>query len=433
MKKILKKIIEIVAGFITRRIISKYKPLIIGVTGSVGKTSVKDAIYAVLKNKYQVNKSWGNLNTELGIPLAVAGYKNAGTSLTFWIKALWKMVCLYWDGEKKIKSILVLEMGADKPGDIKKLVKLAPPDIGVVTNVGISHLEYFKKVSNIVAEKRKLVEALEPAGCAVLCGDNQKVLSMDKKTKARVITYGLERHNLVKATNLVFHYEEKPMAGKELDWSISFKLNYQDTIIPVRLKNMLGAQQVQVVLAAVSCSICMGMNLLEASEALVNYVPPLGRMKIIHGLNGSFILDDTYNSAPASTLAALEILAEVYANKKIVVLADMLELGSQEKKGHQEVGEKAGMVADFIFTYGEKGALIAKSAKATIKKSQAVNVRHFENQEDLIGELKNLLDQNLVVLIKGSQKMRMEKVVKAVMAEPNQAKKLLVRQGKGWG
>ena len=432
MKKILKKIIEVIAGFITRRIIRKYKPLIIGVTGSVGKTSVKDAIYVVLKSKYQVSKSWGNLNTELGIPLAVAGYKSAGTSLSFWLKALWRMACLYWDGEKKIKNILVLEMGADKPGDIKKLVKLAPPDIGVITNVGISHLEHFEKVSNIVAEKRKLVEALDSSGCAVLCGDNKKVLAMDKKTKARTITYGLERHNLVKATNLVFHYGEKPIPGEELDWGISFKLNYQDTIIPIRLKEVLGAQQVQVVLAAVSCSICMGMNLLEVSEALAHYASPPGRMKIIRGLNGSFILDDTYNSAPASTLAALEVLEEVYSKKKIVVLADMLELGSQEEKEHQEVGEEASKVADFIFTYGEKGALIAEVVEKTIRKNKVVDVQHFKSQEDLINELKNLLDKDSVVLIKGSQKMRMEKVVKAIMAEPNQAKKLLVRQGKEW-
>jgi len=432
MKKILKKIIEVIAGFITRRIIRKYKPLIIGVTGSVGKTSVKDAIYVVLKSKYQVDKSWGNLNTELGIPLAVAGYKSAGTSLSFWLKALWRMACLYWDGEKKIKNILVLEMGADKPGDIKKLVKLAPPDIGVITNVGISHLEHFEKVSNIVAEKRKLVEALDSSGCAVLCGDNKKVLAMDKKTKARTITYGLERHNLVKATNLVFHYGEKPIPGEELDWGISFKLNYQDTIIPIRLKEVLGAQQVQVVLAAVSCSICMGMNLLEVSEALAHYASPPGRMKIIRGLNGSFILDDTYNSAPASTLAALEVLEEVYSKKKIVVLADMLELGSQEEKGHQEVGEQASKVADFIFTYGEKGALIAEVAEKTIRKNKVVDAQHFKSQEDLINELKNLLDKDSVVLIKGSQKMRMEKVVKAIMTEPNQAKKLLVRQGKEW-
>jgi len=186
------------------------------------------------------------------------------------------------------------------------------------------------------------------------------------------------------------------------------------------------------VLAAVSCSICMGMNLLEVSEALAHYASPPGRMKIIRGLNGSFILDDTYNSAPASTLAALEVLEEVYSKKKIVVLADMLELGSQEEKGHQEVGEQASKVADFIFTYGEKGALIAEVAEKTIRKNKVVDAQHFKSQEDLINELKNLLDKDSVVLIKGSQKMRMEKVVKAIMAEPNQAKKLLVRQGKEW-
>jgi len=432
IKRILKKIVEIKAGFLARMIIKKYKPLIIGITGSVGKTSTKEAIYTVLKKKYRVSKSWGNLNTELGLPLAIAGYKKADTSFSFWIKALWKMFCLYWNGRKKIKDILILEMGADKPGDLEKLVKLAPPNIAVVTNIGISHLENYKRLSQLVAEKRKLVEALEDSGFAILCGDDEKVLAMDKKTKAQAINFGFKKHNLVRATNLVFHCGDDSKSLARLDWGVSFKLNYKDRIIPVRLNKILGKQQVYAVLAAAACGISLNMNLLEIAESLTNYCSPPGRMKMIRGRKESLILDDTYNSAPASSLAALAVLEKINLKKKIVVLADMLELGVQEDQGHFEVGKRAAEVADFIFTLGKKGELIHKAALKNSSNEKISKIRHFENRQKLIEKLGEIVDKNSLVLVKGSQKMRMEKIVKEIMAQPRKAKKLLVRQDEKW-
>ncbi len=432
IKKILRKIIEIKAGLLAKMIIRKYKPLIVGITGSVGKTSTKEAIYTILKKKYKVGKSWGNLNTELGIPLAIAGYKESDTSAAFWLKAFWKMFCLYWKGKRKIRDILVLEMGADKPGDLEKLVKLVPPNVAVVTNVGISHLENFKTPGQIVIEKRKLVEALDPTGCAVLCGDDEKVLAMDKRTKARAISFGFKKCNLVRASNLVFHCGEESSSFDGLDWGVSFKLNYQDKIIPIRLKNILGIQQVYAVLAATACGIFLDMNLLEISEALAKYSPPPGRMKMLKGIKGSLILDDTYNSAPASALAALEVLEKTASSKRIAVLADMLELGAQENEGHFEVGKRASEAADLVFTFGERGSLIAKAASKNFTGKETGRIQHFKSRKKLIEKLQGLLDKNSVVLVKGSQKMRMEKVVKAIMAEPRKSKKLLVRQEAKW-
>ena len=426
MKNIIKKIVEIIAGFLTRRIIKKNDPLIIGITGSVGKTSSKDAIYTVIKSKYRCGKSWGNLNSELGLPLAVAGFREAEVTAGFWLKALRKMFRLAFGKNGKIADILVLEMGADKPGDIKKLIKLAPPRIGVITNIGVSHLENFKRINGTISEKRKLIENLEADDCAILCGDDKRVLAMAKKTKAQIITYGINSENLVKAVNVTFHYGWKGLGGN-LDWGVSFKLNYEDNVVPIRLNNILGIQQIYAALAAASCGICLDMNLLEISEALLRYTPPKGRLNVIAGFSGSVILDDTYNSAPASALAALEVLGKANAKRKIAVLADMLELGSQERTGHEKVGKYAGEVADVILTFGERGRIIAREA-AIVSKGTPKIIEHFNSQDELIDYLGGFLKEGVIVLVKGSQRMRMEKVVEAIMQNPEDAKKLLVRQ-----
>ncbi|MBU2025811.1 MAG: UDP-N-acetylmuramoyl-tripeptide--D-alanyl-D-alanine ligase [Patescibacteria group bacterium] len=416
MKKFFKKIIEIFIGHFAKRIIKRSETLVVGVTGSVGKTSTKDAIHTVLSSKFNASKSWGNFNSELGLPLAVAGYKESDTSAGFWFGVLLRMFSLAYLHKEEVNDILVLEMGADFPGDIEKLVKIAPPDIGVVTNVSISHLEKFGRLTRIVSEKKKLPEAVHERGFSVLCGDDKKVMSMAKKVKSEIITFGLGKNNLIKATNIVFHWGGRGSNGK-IEYGMNFKLNYNDKIVPVRIKNVLGIQQVYASLAAACCGIAVGMNLIEIAEALGRYEAPKGRLEVIKGRKGSVILDDTYNASPVSALAALDVLGEISAKVKVAVLADMLELGSKERKGHEEVGKMAGQVADVILTYGERSQFIAKSA-AKAEKIKGNIVRHFETQEELVEYLDTLLKEKVVVLVKGSRGMHMERVVEAIMESP---------------
>ena len=430
MKKRLKKFVELSAGKLTTRILEKNQPLIISVTGSVGKTSTKDAIYSVVKTKFKANKSRGGLNTEFGLPLAIAGYEKAEVSAGFWLGALGRLFKMNVSKEacSDLGDVLVLEMGVDYPGDMEKLVNIAPPSIGVVTNVSVSHLEKFKNINKTIIEKRRLVEALPKQGFAILCGDDEKVLEMQKKTKAQVLTFGLMEHNLVRATNISFNWSGLQPDG-QIEWGMIFKLNYNDKVVPVRIKNALGIQQVYAALAAAAVGIALGFNLLEIAEALLDYEVANGRLKVIKGREGSLILDDSYNSAPASALAALDVLDHLTGKKKIAVLGDMLELGDKEKRGHEEVGKMAAEVADILLTYGERSKLTAKKAKEIQKKTgREMIIEHFSSQQELVEFLEPFLKERTIILVKGSRGIKMENVVKAIMADPDQALELLVGQ-----
>lgn len=431
MKTVLKKIIEVIAGRLAAGVIGKYNPVVVGITGSVGKTSSKDAIYSVISKKYLTLKSHGNLNSELGLPLAIAGFREAKTSPGFWIRAILRLLALLY-GNKGIGEILVLEMGVDKPGDMDKLIRIAQPDIGIVTSVGVSHLGKFGTAARIVAEKSKLVTSLTHDQQAIVCGDDIRLASLRKKIKAHLLTYGLGVNNMMRATNINVLLGDLK-SGRGHEWGTTFKLNYQDKIIPVRLKHALGVQQVYAALAAAAVGVSIGMNLLEISEALGEYVPPKGRINLIEGVKGIAIIDDTYNASPVSASAALQVLARAHARRKIAVLADMLELGHYEKKGHQEIGKEAVSAADIILTYGPAARIIAETALETaVKQNQRKSVRHFDDQERLIEALKEIIREGDMVLVKGSQGMRMEHVVKAIMRYPESAPNLLVRQSQEW-
>lgn len=432
MRSVFKKIVERIVGDLARRVIEKQEPVVIAITGSVGKTSAKDAIHAVLRQKFRARKSHGNLNSELGIPLAVAGFKEGGSSAGFWFKVILRLSSLATSHHEEMEEIMVLEMAVDKPGDMDKLIEIAPPDVGVITNIGVSHLAQFGTKAKILKEKGKLVTMLEADQHAILNGDSPALNKLRKKIKAKVTTYGLDEHNMVRADNISIQTGGF-VGGKNKQWGTSFKLVYKENVVPVRLKNSLGNQQVYAALAAASVGIILGMNLIEISEALEKYRPPRGRMNIIEGINGVILIDDTYNASPASTIAALEVLYNTPFKRKIAVLADMLEIGSYERKGHVDVGKAAAVAADAILLFGDSAKIIHEASAEEIKRKKMPKVvRHFESQDVLIAELKRNVHPGDAILIKGSQAMRMERVVKALMLRPEKAEDLLVRQNAFW-
>ncbi|MBD3300385.1 MAG: hypothetical protein GF347_03460 [Candidatus Moranbacteria bacterium] len=431
MKKILKKIVEIVTLSLSKRIIQKYKPTVIAVTGSVGKTSTKDAVFLMLKDLTKVRKSRDSLNSELGLPLAIADFKGGvNTSSVFWIKAILKLLKILFTNFR-FPEILVLEMGADQPGDLDKLLKVAPPDIGIITSVRKSHLKNFKNPSQIIKEKRKLVEAIKEEGLAVLCGDDENVLKMTGKIKAKIVTYGFTKDNLIKAKNIKFDCEVKDI-DKKIKCSSNFKLYSNNNFIPVRLENVLGKSQVYACLAASAVGFHYDYNLIQIADILKKYKSPKGRLNVLKGIEKSLIIDDTYNaSTPLSVYVALDVLKNVKAKKRIAVLGDMLELGSQEIKSHKKIGKKIFDYADIVFTYGQAAKHITTEAKKN-KKLKNKLAEHFTSRRKLIKTLKDLIDKEMAVLVKGSQGMRMEKITKEILFNKKQAKNLLVRQSKEW-
>ncbi len=421
MQKIIQKIL---AGY-ARAILKKYQPKIIGITGSIGKTSTREAIYAVMQSRFSVRRSQGNYNNELGVPLTIIGAESAGRSVFGWLKIFFKSASML---RKTVDypEILVLEMGADHPGDIAYLTKLAPCNVGVATKVGPAHLEYFGNVNGVLKEKRKIVEHLSPDGFAVLNYDDELVRSMAEKTKARIITYGLDDGADVRGVEIAY-------SGKGLNIEgINFKISYQGKSVPMFLPRVFGEHQLYSALAAAGTGIAFGINLVEVGEGLKNYQPPKGRMNIIPGIKDSVLIDDTYNSSPQASQAATRAIGKLETSvvtRKVAILGDMLELGETAEQEHYELG-KAVAEAGFqlLIAVGQYRDELARGARENGLKGLFV----YENSDKVLENIEEIVRENDLILLKGSQGARIEKITKALMKDKSKAKDLLVRQDGKW-
>ncbi|HEY8291513.1 MAG TPA: UDP-N-acetylmuramoyl-tripeptide--D-alanyl-D-alanine ligase, partial [Thermomicrobiales bacterium] len=305
---------------------SLYPVPLIGVTGSVGKTSTKELIATVLSRRYRVLRNPGNLNAITGMPLALLG-------LTPDVQ------------------VAVVEMALYDSGDIATMVKIARPRIGVVTNIGVSHVERLGSQAALVANKGDLVAGLPPAGHAILNGDDPNVRGMRARAAAHVVTYGLNDDNDIRAAEV----ESEGLSG------ISFRLMLPgERAVRVRLP-LLGRHSVHTALAATSVARALGLALPDILAGLEGEQTQL-RLYTVPGPNGAILIDDTYNSSPQSTLAAFNLLEELDAPRRIAVLADMLELGVYEVDGHTRVGQRAAAVVDRLYTFGSRSAITAEAA-----------------------------------------------------------------------
>lgn len=335
------------------------RPKIIGVTGSIAKTSTKEAVYTVLKIKWKnkIAKSEGNLNNEIGLPLAVLLYKKTPHFWQwFWLLPFLFLKSIYLSLPFVFyPDILVLEMAADKPGDIKYLTSFAPPFIGVITAIGPSHLRAFGSVNKVAEEKSEIIKDLPKDGFAVLNKKDPWTKKILKKTKAKVKFFAPTDFDIAKQVAIV--------VGGIFDIKRAFIL-----------------------------------------KALKSIKPLWGRMNILPGINKSTILNDCYNSNPLSASYALEFLKKYNGERKIAVLGDMLELGDYSKKGHEEIGNKAGKCADMVLTYGDEARVIAERAGG----------KHFQSKAELVKYLKKELKPKDIVLVKASRGMKFEEIVRAI-------------------
>jgi len=345
---------------------------VIGITGSVGKSTTKEMVAEVLSTRYPTLKSPGNLNNEIGLPLTIlrlsTGHQRA-----------------------------VLEMGFYVPGEIAFLCDIALPQTGVVTNIGTVHAERAGSQEAIARGKAELVQVLPaaPEGVAILNFDDPWVRQMEEKTKARVFFYGLSREANLWADNVV---------GLGLE-GIRFRLHYQGEILHVRIP-LIGRHSVHTALRAAAVGLVEGMNWQEILEGLHQSYTQL-RLAAVRSQTGALLLDDTYNASPESMLAALNLLDEL-EGRKVAVLGDMLELGPYERGGHEMVGLRAAQVAKILLTLGERAHLIAEAARrAGMKKSSVLEFKEFE---PLMDWLKANLTKEDAVLIKGSHGLGMDRI-----------------------
>ena len=347
---------------------------VVGITGSVGKSTTKEMVAEVLGSKYHTLKSPGNLNNEIGLPLTIlklsSGYERA-----------------------------VLEMGFYVPGEIQFLCDIALPQIGVVTNIGTVHAERAGSQEAIARGKSELIQALPADGVAILNFDDPWVRKMEEKAKARVFFYGLSSEADLWADQI---------EGLGLN-GIRFRLHYNGETIHTRVP-MIGRHSVHTALRAAAVGLNDGLGWQEIFEGFAHGHSQL-RLVAVRSKTGALILDDTYNASPESMLAALNLLDEM-DGRKFAVLGDMLELGPYERQGHEMVGMRTAQVAKTLLTLGQRAHMIADAARRAGMKS--ANILEFEETESIVDWLNKHLTSNDAVLIKGSHGLRMDRITSAL-------------------
>jgi UDP-N-acetylmuramoyl-tripeptide--D-alanyl-D-alanine ligase len=405
-------------------ILWKYHPTIIGITGSVGKSSTKEAIALVLTHSFSVRAADGNYNNEIGIPLTIIGARSGGRSVFRWFGVLfrWTMLMIF---PMRYPEMLVLEMGVDHPGDMGYLLSFIPVKVGVATQVATSHLANFGSIASIAKEKGGLITSLPQDGFAIINSDDARVRKMGERTAAKVITYGFEPGADVRADNIIFYSEAKRIEG------FSFKLDFEGKSVPVRLPKVVARHHIPAVLAAVAVGLAFRMNLVDIASALEEFEPLPGRLRLLPGRSDMVLLDDTYNASPVSVRAALGVLGELSAPRKIAVLGDMLELGPETEKEHADLeGAVIGSGAHFVILVGKH----MRALHDTLLSSGYARKQLLWMPDPVAASeaLLRLVRSEDLILIKGSRGMRMEKATEALFVDPTEAKNFLCCQSNEW-
>jgi len=426
----LKSILQYILKSLAKKILKKYRPDVVGITGSIGKTSTKEAAAAVLRAKFSVRSNVKNYNNEIGLPLTIIGIEQTpGRSPLGWLRVFKKALRLLCHRDPNYPEILVLEMGADKPGDIAYLTDIAPCKVGVFTYVAHAHTEFFKTITKIAQEKRRILSHLSEDGYAVVNFDNSLVME-NAKTKAETLTFGFKDGADFQATDVNY------IIDQETGWpsGLNFKVNFRGNIVPVYLPGVVAEHLVPSALAGLAVGHIFGVNLVDAAAALRDLSPMPGHMRLISGIKNTLIIDDTYNSSPEPTRSALLTLSKIKIKEgaeRYAALGDMLELGTETENAHREIGLRAAELGvDVLVAVGEASKHTAAAAREAGMNEHKVLV--FNDSISAGRFLQDAIKPGDVLLVKGSQGARMEKIVKELMAEPLKAKELLVRQGEEW-
>jgi UDP-N-acetylmuramoyl-tripeptide--D-alanyl-D-alanine ligase len=350
----------------------------IGVTGSNGKTTTKDMASAVLSGKFNVIKSEGNLNNTIGLPLTLFRLSSD-------------------------HRIAVLEMGISIPGEMSQLVRIAQPNVSVVTNISSTHLEFLGSIEGVAREKQNLVEF---AKTAVLNADDPLVAKMSDVVKGNVIFYGIDKPAFIKAKDIVLDQDGRP----EFTLSINTPIIVQERI---KLPS-IGQHNIYNALAGIAVGVIFGVDIGVIKSSLEAYHPMSMRMQRLI-IDGITVINDTYNSNPTSMKMAVDFLKELESDgKKILVVGDMLELGDQSDELHESIGKyiAESNIVETLITVGKKASIIAESAiKSGISKDIVIVC---EDNSEASNHLRQLLKSGDIVLIKGSRGMKMEGIVKSL-------------------
>jgi len=425
----MKKLIQNLITKKAKRLIAQHQPLVIAVTGSVGKTSVRNAIATILSAKFRVAPTIKNYNNEFGVPLSILGVASPGKSVLGWLKILLTK-------PREVPQVFVLEYGIDHPGDMAHLCDIASPKISVLTRISPVHAEFFASIPALAEEKAILLERTAPDGLCVLNADDSLVMGTSGHASAPIVTYGFSETAQIRASNYdLTTRDDFSFEPGEIFSTVKVNVTTPDhDSLNLELINILGKANVSVFLPAIAIAKHLGLTHDEILSKISEVTLEPGRMNPIPGVKGSLILDASYNAAPASMAAALEVLASFTpreGTRRIAVLGHMAELGSHSQSEHRMLGMRAAEAGvDLLVTVGEMSRDTQRGAiEAGIAQTQT---QHFSDAKEAGRWLDSRINKGDIVLVKGSQSARMERVVKDVMAEPLHAQELLVRQEGAW-
>jgi UDP-N-acetylmuramyl pentapeptide synthase len=430
----MKKIIQNQLKKLAAKIVLVNNPKVVAITGSVGKTSTRNAIAALLGDDYHVRVNRKNYNNEFGVPLTIIGMDSPEGSALGWLQVLWKAWGMSRQKDASYPNMLVLEYGADKPGDIEYLCEIAAPDVAVLTAISPVHLENFASIEDLVSEKGSIFDKLKEGGLAIVNADDEVVAEF-KGRLSNAISYGFSAQADVCAEN--------PEQGVLEDFSFEPDETFSQVSATVRaqgeeevfmLVNRLGKVPILTVLAAVAVGRHFGLSLAEMKAKTTKIQVEPGRLRPLPGIKGCLLLDDSYNAAPASMRSALSVLAEFVpaeGARRIAVLGAMAELGPQTEAAHRMIGYRAAEgYVEMLVCVGEPALEIKSAAiEAGMDENQ---IQYFTNSKEAGRFLDREVKRGDIVLVKGSQSSRMEFVVKDLMVEPLRAKALLCRQYGKW-
>lgn len=425
MKTALKSLVALLLAALARAVVKKYRPKIVMITGSVGKTSTKDAVAAALGKRFHLRASEKSYNSEFGVPLTILGAKNPWTDAHKWLRVIEEGVALLMLPSHYPK-VLVLEVGADRPGDLTRILKIVTPDAVVVTclpDVPV-HVEAYASPAAVREEEFAPAYALRADAPLIISADDANAKEMAARLPVKVSTFGFSESAMVRIESAGILEEGGQVKG--MTARVSTGSGTHDLVVA----GALGRPQLLAPAAALALARALELTDEEALAGLESYVPPPGRCRIISGKNGSLIIDDSYNASPAAVIEALAILAEVpCTGKRIAAIGDMLELGRYSVSEHERIGKAAAGKADMVIGVGVRARALTEAAR--VAGMDDAHARMHDTSSLAADDLQNLVGPGDIILVKGSQSIRMERIVEALLADPADTKKL-VRQEREW-
>jgi UDP-N-acetylmuramoyl-tripeptide--D-alanyl-D-alanine ligase len=434
MKSLIYKILK----YSSKQLVKRYNPTIIAVVGNVGKTSMRANMVLFLEQFSPVGTNIDNYNTPMGITLSFMDEKSPGKNIFAWIKIIFKALSKSWFGYSEFAPIWVLELGVDSPGDMDEFITdFLEFDVVVFGFIGEHpvHLAQFKDKKQLIKEDAKVLRALKSDGTLIIDGDDNVLKSIYRK-RDNVITFGFGNVN-IKASDFKVSIE---VVNTEEQWANyyssivskgKFKVEYKGSSIPFQVDYVLGKHQVNSILPSIALGLIDGMNLVDISQQIKTTVPVKGRLRCLEGIKDTLLIDDTYNAAPAAMAMALDAISRLKAKgvRKVAILGEMKELGPMSQDIHQDIGVLAADIVDVCIGVGED----AKDILLAFHKHNPKGLYHwFENSDEAAAKIVDFITPDDIIIVKGSQSSRMEKVSLELLANKRYRKELLTRQSAEW-